>query len=397
MRSLILDETGQLRPTKLGGAESPYVYLDKNSGKVFKVSDIVSNDNVGFDQVNFMLDKQYIGPLGVPTSYEGLIKTADGTRVVMSQPLIQSWANAGDFANMFIRRNLKQAGYIRDGFHYITPNGREIRDIKAANVGKINGNFVIYDPEIISKSWSPKLSFAPKWSEGSGMVGQSYLRDVFANNSEIIGHGLTKGDYFAELDNLLTNGVDKSKPFYSAPLGGKQLVGVDQGLAHADGPFIVIDNGSGRFNQVLVNDIEDPDFAINAIKYLKSKYPNVQFIPYSKTNNLFFGKPDKSLNISEQLPEIKTKITSPAVKLNQDELPPPPEEINLILKQGGILKRVDSGKSGIKIKPENKGKFTETKKRTGKTTEELTHSKNPLTRKRAIFAQNAKKWSKNKK
>lgn len=33
--------------------------------------------------------------------------------------------------------------------------------------------------------------------------------------------------------------------------------------------------------------------------------------------------------------------------------------------------------------------------RTGKTTEELTHSKNPLTRKRAIFAQNAKKWKHN--
>lgn len=46
----------------------------------------------------------------------------------------------------------------------------------------------------------------------------------------------------------------------------------------------------------------------------------------------------------------------------------------------------------IHINPKNKGKFTETKKRTGKTTEELTHSKNPLTRKRAIFAQNAKKW-----
>lgn len=35
--------------------------------------------------------------------------------------------------------------------------------------------------------------------------------------------------------------------------------------------------------------------------------------------------------------------------------------------------------SGIHIKKENRGKFTETKKRTGKTTEELTHSKNPLT------------------
>ena len=46
---------------------------------------------------------------------------------------------------------------------------------------------------------------------------------------------------------------------------------------------------------------------------------------------------------------------------------------------------------------ENKGKFNDTKKRTGKSTEELTHSKNPLTRKRAIFAQNAAKWNKGKK
>jgi len=40
----------------------------------------------------------------------------------------------------------------------------------------------------------------------------------------------------------------------------------------------------------------------------------------------------------------------------------------------------------IHIDPKNRGKFNATKKRTGKTTEELTHSKNPLTRKRAIFA-----------
>lgn len=51
-------------------------------------------------------------------------------------------------------------------------------------------------------------------------------------------------------------------------------------------------------------------------------------------------------------------------------------------------------KDGIHIDPKNKGKFNATKKRTGKTTEELTHSKNPLTRKRAIFAQNAAKWNK---
>lgn len=59
-----------------------------------------------------------------------------------------------------------------------------------------------------------------------------------------------------------------------------------------------------------------------------------------------------------------------------------------IFDDGGQLE----AKSGIHIKPENKGKFNALKKRTGKSTEELTHSKNPLTRKRAIFAQNAAKW-----
>ena len=51
---------------------------------------------------------------------------------------------------------------------------------------------------------------------------------------------------------------------------------------------------------------------------------------------------------------------------------------------------------GIRIKKKNRGKFNATKKRTGKNTEELTRSKDPLTRKRAIFAQNAKKWNKKK-
>lgn len=46
----------------------------------------------------------------------------------------------------------------------------------------------------------------------------------------------------------------------------------------------------------------------------------------------------------------------------------------------------------IHIKPENRGKFTETMRRTGKSAEELSHSSNPLTRKRAIFALNARKW-----
>ena len=51
----------------------------------------------------------------------------------------------------------------------------------------------------------------------------------------------------------------------------------------------------------------------------------------------------------------------------------------------------DQGKY-IHINPANKGKFNATKKRTDKTTEQLAHSKNPLTRKRAIFALNSRKF-----
>ena len=47
---------------------------------------------------------------------------------------------------------------------------------------------------------------------------------------------------------------------------------------------------------------------------------------------------------------------------------------------------------GIHIKKANVGKFTEYKKRTGKTTEEALHSKDPHVRQMANFSRNAKKW-----
>lgn len=69
-----------------------------------------------------------------------------------------------------------------------------------------------------------------------------------------------------------------------------------------------------------------------------------------------------------------------------------------VMPDGSVMNNEDmqmmAGGGTIYIKPENRGKFNATKQRTGKTTEELTHSKNPLTKKRAIFAQNAAKWNK---
>lgn len=90
--------------------------------------------------------------------------------------------------------------------------------------------------------------------------------------------------------------------------------------------------------------------------------------------------------------------------LNYGYVRPPREDILYRIQNGskaftktkrlGGSNRYSFKNGGIYIKPENRGKFNATKARTGKTTEELTHSKNPITRKRAIFAQNAAKWNK---
>ena len=68
-----------------------------------------------------------------------------------------------------------------------------------------------------------------------------------------------------------------------------------------------------------------------------------------------------------------------------------PEERAEARRKLGIPELEKVTEESIDIDPKNKGKFTATKKATGKSTEELTHSKNPLTRKRANFAKMAKR------
>lgn len=50
------------------------------------------------------------------------------------------------------------------------------------------------------------------------------------------------------------------------------------------------------------------------------------------------------------------------------------------------------GKSPIRIKPENRGKLTRLKKRTGKSESELYNDGNPAHKKMVVFARNARKW-----
>jgi hypothetical protein len=61
--------------------------------------------------------------------------------------------------------------------------------------------------------------------------------------------------------------------------------------------------------------------------------------------------------------------------------------------ENGSLNHYKEGTDNIHIKPENKGKFTEYKERTGETTEEALHSSDPHVRQMANFARNASKWN----
>lgn len=99
--------------------------------------------------------------------------------------------------------------------------------------------------------------------------------------------------------------------------------------------------------------------------------------------------PDQYANKTEQENMDKVKQQKQADLQNQQSQSDYNNMMNFYKSQQ--VNQVKYGGS-IHINPENKGKFNATKERTGKSTEELTHSSNPLTRKRAIFAQNASKW-----
>ena len=131
----------------------------------------------------------------------------------------------------------------------------------------------------------------------------------------------------------------------------------------------------------------DADLAKN--KSIYNQASGIQIDP--NTNQATFVQPVPADQHPTEIPfdsnhDLKTlRFPMPQLELNPTlklpQLQPEPYDIQYY-----------HGKSGIHINPNNRGKFNATKKRTGKTTEELSHSKNPLTRKRAIFAMNARKW-----
>ncbi len=137
----------------------------------------------------------------------------------------------------------------------------------------------------------------------------------------------------------------------------------------------------GRYNipeQEIKQYTSVPDaVAVNQI--IPQEQTRARWTGAESTSPYITGKPMIKLQPRIQLPNI--------IDLVEDSQWSPEYDIPQI-----VLPQYKNGKSPIHINPANRGKFNATKKRTGKTTEQLTHSSNPLTRKRAIFALNARKW-----
>lgn len=138
----------------------------------------------------------------------------------------------------------------------------------------------------------------------------------------------------------------------------------------------------------------DPDFNINMSnafekgnQYYEEYYGN-EDKPYMIPGEAF-AEGIMNLQYQEQLARKRANQLRPPIN---NEYLESLQEQNNPFKAKLMPKSLHLKKGGIYIKPENRGKFTETMERTGKTAEELAHSPNPKTRKRAIFCLNARKW-----
>lgn len=200
-------------------------------------------------------------------------------------------------------------------------------------------------------------------------------------------------------------GLDEGLRGYSPSFIVYSLIGEDSNY-NAKDPFFVVEDGIRSVEAYDVMRTLDED----GWKRMTS-WDVVQFLDDSDAFDAFesfiywnYPQEYKSMNIEA----IEDYTTEQFFNANWDELAKSlmrqsvnegrvlemtEEELNEIIREG-TQKVLE--KKGINIDPENKGKFNATKERTCKSTEELTHSKNPLTRKRAQFALNAKKWNHNK-
>lgn len=102
-------------------------------------------------------------------------------------------------------------------------------------------------------------------------------------------HGLAKNsvpDQLKQLNELLTNGIDKTKNFYTAPLsvskeeaaGLGAALGTGGGCALRDGSYIIVSDKSKLLVDSGIKHVIVNDAYYNIIEDLRRKFPEVNFV-----------------------------------------------------------------------------------------------------------------------
>lgn len=203
---------------------------------------------------------------------------------------------------------------------------------------------VHFDPRVkpLSRPSASKIAIDTdeRFLSGQNLL---YSLDGTSIGPTIDAHGISKGLTSQQLDQLeqiLNSGI--SKNIYTAPLarinGVGSALGTSSGTAYTDGMFIVAGKPGKSLHDgidtILINSA-DENYAQALKTYYSKKYPNFNFITYNEAP-AHYGVEKKII------PEVKVTTTPTKTnainKLDVNELPPPPEEVNFVLKQGGILK-----------------------------------------------------------
>jgi len=269
--------------------------------------------------------------------------------------------------------------------------------VKEAAMKILSETTLDYDIDNFSGRWNKSEPSDEEWALADSAANGDYLDNPFNppnswdDDEWVDGDKDMENDYSWDLYHRMNN-VGKS------PVDRQHDI-MDAAQNRRDHAAYWTDRDNERGNRLMnkwvdgkrdLDDLEDADFSYDPYKYNESKKPmrvtesELKQIVKEAAINLINEYTQKQAN-------TKGFIRSTHGHRNGYKKQATPEERAEARKRLGILEPEKVAEESIDIDPKNKGKFTATKKATGKSTEELTHSKNPLTRKRANFAKMAKR------
>lgn len=183
----------------------------------------------------------------------------------------------------------------------LASKSKSLNDIKAywrnifQNKSTANSQQNLLD-KLYQKASFGKSAGAMKRANEGGM--ELDLLDLDTNiASKIDAHGIAKTslkEQLASLDNLLKNGIDKNRHFYSAPLALSKdaasagcALGTGGGCAYRDGAFIITSGLNKSLTKDSIENVIVNHCFYNIVDDLQKAYPNVKFIKSSDAADYF--------------------------------------------------------------------------------------------------------------